>query len=132
MHLRSVKREGKDFYEDEHLAGSTDLVMVIKAIIDEERKRKAAGCKILEIPIRPDHGHQMIDDLRKKTNPGYSCIGRLKGLAEIKGIAAAIEKTLLALFPFDLVSNEIITLKNFFNCERQRLGLRSRQQFGKK
>ena len=92
MHLRSVKREGKDFYEDEHLAGSTDLVMVIKAIIDEERKRKAAGCKILEIPIRPDHGHQMIDDLRKKTNPGYSCIGRLKGLAEIKGIAAAIEK----------------------------------------
>ena len=92
MHLRSVKREGKDFYEDEHLSGSTDLVFLIKAIIDEERRRKAAGEKISEIPIRPDHGHQIIDDLRKKTNPGYSCLGRLKGLAEIKGIAAAIEK----------------------------------------
>jgi len=92
MHLRSVKREGKDFYEDEHLAGSTDLVFLIKAVIDEERRRKAAGEKIIEIPIRPDHGHQIIDDLRKKTNPGYSCIGRLKGLAEIKGIATAIEK----------------------------------------
>jgi mannonate dehydratase len=92
MHLRSVKREGKDFYEDEHLAGSTDLVLVIKALIDEERRRKFVSEKIIEIPIRPDHGHQIIDDLRKKTNPGYSCIGRLKGLAEIKGIAAAIEK----------------------------------------
>ena len=92
MHLRSVKREGKDFYEDEHLAGSTDLVLLIKAVIDEERKRKANGKDDYEIPIRPDHGHQIIDDLRKKTNPGYSCIGRLKGLAEIKGIAAAIEK----------------------------------------
>ena len=92
MHLRSVKREGKDFYEDEHLAGSTDLVLVIKALIDEERRREATGEENIEIPIRPDHGHQMIDDLRKKTNPGYSCIGRLKGLAEIKGIAAAIEK----------------------------------------
>ncbi len=95
MHLRSVKREGKDFYEDEHLAGSTDLVYLIKAVIDEERKRKAAGEDDYEIPIRPDHGHQIIDDLRKKTNPGYSCIGRLKGLAEIKGIAAAIEKLTL-------------------------------------
>ena len=92
MHLRSVKREGKDFYEDEHLAGSTDLVLVIKAVIDEERRRKTSGERNFEIPIRPDHGHQMIDDLRKKTNPGYSCIGRLKGLAEIKGIAATIEK----------------------------------------
>ena len=92
MHLRSVKREDKDFYEDEHLAGSTDLVLVIKALIDEERRRKFVGERCIEIPIRPDHGHQIIDDLRKKTNPGYSCIGRLKGLAEIKGIAAAIEK----------------------------------------
>ena len=92
MHLRSVRRENKDFYEDEHLAGSTDLVLVIKALIDEERRRKSVGEKIAEIPIRPDHGHLMIDDLKKKTNPGYSCIGRLKGLAEIKGIAAAIEK----------------------------------------
>ena len=88
VHLRSVKREGKTFYEDEHIAGSVDLVKIIKSILEIENKTG------MEIPIRPDHGHQMLDDLRKKTNPGYSCIGRMKGLAEIKGIALALKSTM--------------------------------------
>lgn len=88
VHLRSVKREGKTFYEDEHIAGSVDLVEVIKAVLEIEKINN------VEIPIRPDHGHQMLDDLRKKTNPGYSCIGRMKGLAEIKGIALALKRVI--------------------------------------
>lgn len=88
VHLRSVKREGKTFYEDEHIAGSVDLVKVIKAVLKVEKEND------VEIPIRPDHGHQMLDDLHKKTNPGYSCIGRMKGLAEIRGIAAALKSVI--------------------------------------
>ncbi|MDD5727705.1 MAG: mannonate dehydratase [Victivallales bacterium] len=84
VHLRSVKRAGKSFFEDEHIAGSVNLAAVIKAVLEIE---KSTGT---EIPIRPDHGHQMLDDLRKKTNPGYSCIGRMKGLAEIKGMELAL------------------------------------------
>lgn len=88
VHLRSVKREGKTFYEDEHIAGSVNLVEVIKAVLEVEKTNN------VEIPIRPDHGHQMLDDLSKKTNPGYSCIGRMKGLAEIKGIALALKSVI--------------------------------------
>jgi mannonate dehydratase len=85
VHLRSVKREADgSFYEDEHISGSTNLAKLIKAIIDIEKETGK------EIIIRPDHGHQMLDDLRKKTNPGYSCIGRMKGIAELKGMELAI------------------------------------------
>ncbi len=85
VHLRSVKREiDGSFYEDEHISGSTNLAKLIKAILDVE---KVTGNEII---IRPDHGHQMLDDLRKKTNPGYSCIGRMKGIAELKGMELAL------------------------------------------
>lgn len=91
VHLRSVKREEDgSFYEDEHIAGSTNLAKLIKAILDIEAQH---GCEII---IRPDHGHQMLDDLRKKTNPGYSCIGRMKGIAELKGMELAIRTFNLA------------------------------------
>lgn len=85
VHLRSVKREADgSFYEDEHIAGSTNLALLIKAILDIEKRTGN------EIIIRPDHGHQMLDDLHKKSNPGYSCIGRMKGIAELKGMELAI------------------------------------------
>ncbi|MCP4179404.1 MAG: mannonate dehydratase [bacterium] len=92
VHLRSVKRTGKSFLEDNHLEGSVDLFSLVKAVLEEESSRKKAGIGELEIPMRPDHGHQMLDDLNKKTNPGYSCIGRMKGLAEIKGMVLAIKR----------------------------------------
>lgn len=85
VHLRSVRREDDgSFYEDEHISGSTNLAKLVKAVLDVEKEH---GCEII---IRPDHGHQMLDDLRKKTNPGYSCIGRMKGIAELKGMELAI------------------------------------------
>ena len=94
VHLRAVKREGLNFFEDEHLLGDTNLFSIIKAILEEEKRRKIVGEGDLEIPIRPDHGHQMLDDLTKKVNPGYSCIGRMKGLSEIRGMAVGIKNML--------------------------------------
>jgi mannonate dehydratase len=94
LHLRSTRREAdpETFYEAAHLEGDVDMVGVIKEVVLEERKRTNSGRVDAAIPMRPDHGHQMLDDIGKRVNPGYSAIGRLKGLAELRGVARAVEK----------------------------------------
>jgi mannonate dehydratase len=92
VHLRQVTRESDgSFYEAEHLAGSSDMVGVIRTMLEEETHRRSAGRPDYEIPMRPDHGHLLADDIGKKVNPGYSLVGRLKGLAELRGVVHGLK-----------------------------------------
>lgn len=92
LHLRNVQREDDgSFYEADHLAGSTNMAAVMKSVINEQQRRLQSNRHDVAIPMRPDHGHKLLDDYRYDTYPGYSVIGRLKGLAELRGLEMGIK-----------------------------------------
>lgn len=97
LHLRNVHRDSEtiptSFHEAAHLAGSTDMVALIAAVLAEENRRAEVGDPVRSIPMRPDHGHKIADDFKRPVQPGYPYIGRLRGLAEIRGVSAALTST---------------------------------------
>jgi mannonate dehydratase len=96
IHLRATRREEDgSFYEADHLNGDVDMYGVMKALLNEQKRRQQQGRKDLRLPFRPDHGHRMLDDLNatKRINPGYTAIGRLRGLAELRGLEMGIERS---------------------------------------
>ncbi|MFW2542936.1 mannonate dehydratase [Primorskyibacter sp. 2E107] len=96
LHLRNVTIEGdalrNSFFEDEHLGGRTDMIAMVEAIVAEEARRRTEGRADWSIPFRPDHGQDILDDLGRQAQPGYPSIGRLKGLAELRGLYRAFER----------------------------------------
>lgn len=87
LHLRNVNKElDGSFYEAEHLNGDHDMAAIMKNVIIEQKRRLVEGRSDIAIPMRPDHGHQILDDFKRNTYPGYSVIGRMKGLAELRGL----------------------------------------------
>lgn len=91
-HLRNVAKDADgSFMEAEHLGGDTDMVALVAVLLGEERRRRSAGRSDWEIPMRPDHGHEILDDQGRASHPGYPAIGRLRGLAELRGVMAALE-----------------------------------------
>jgi mannonate dehydratase len=91
VHLRNVaKEQDGSFMEADHLAGDTDMVGVVEAMLTEQQRRRDAGDPRWRLPFRPDHGHELLDDVGKGSFPGYSAVGRLKGLAEIRGVMTAV------------------------------------------
>jgi mannonate dehydratase len=90
-HLRNVTNEPDgSFVEAEHLGGDVDIVAVVRELLREQGRRKNAGDAQWRIPLRPDHGHELLDDARRKTHPGYPLIGRMPGLAELRGVMTTI------------------------------------------
>lgn len=91
-HLRNVAKDPDgSFMEADHLGGDTDMVELVSVLLAEERRRRAEGQADWEIPMRPDHGHELLDDIGKPSHPGYPAVGRLRGLAELRGVMAALE-----------------------------------------
>ena len=90
-HLRNVAKEPDgSFMEADHLGGDVDMVAVVTTLLEEQGRRRDAGEPSWRIPFRPDHGHELLDDIGKAAFPGYSAIGRLKGMAEIRGVMTAV------------------------------------------
>ena len=95
VHLRNIKRLGeKSFYESEHLEGVADMYSIVKALLEEQHRRKANGRNDFRMPFRPDHGLKILDDFNREGNPGYPLIGRMRGLVEITGLEMGIERAM--------------------------------------